>query len=514
MWTFIRQYRSLFAMMVMLLSVSLACGNFSTIDFEDYLVTSEPSSGSSWQSSQDVSADYLPTVLAQIQGTPISLDELPVKAVVQIVVRGTVEGTIQEWSGSGTIISPDGLILTNAHVAMGDRFYPAEELLIMLTVAEDQSPQEAFYAEVLQADENLDIAVLRPSTDLNGKEIDRSTLNLPYVSLGNSDELHLGDDIVILGYPGIGGETITLTRGEVSGFTAEENYGNRAFIKTSATIAGGNSGGLALDESNHLIGIPTEVGAGGGEYSDVVDCRPLADTNRDGLINSYDTCVPTGGFINALRPVNLALPLINAALKGQVAYSTEQVLPEVQAVEGSTVIYEDDFSDENTGWPVGDDSDVSYKYQNGRYRIEVKPSNYIRPITGGETLSDVIVEINAKVEQSSGDGEFGLICRYQDDDNMYMFEITQDGYYAIYRMLEGTWSPLIDYAYSDTIASLTQADVQASCIGNTLSLAVNGTVVAETQDTSLETGDYGFFTGTFTNGNHIVSFDNLVISQP
>ena len=62
--------------------------------------------------------------------------------------------------------------------------------------------------------------------------------------LGDSDALHLGDDILILGYPGIGGETITLTRGEVSGFhLCKRGYGNRAFIKTSATIAGGNSGG-------------------------------------------------------------------------------------------------------------------------------------------------------------------------------------------------------------------------------------------------------------------------------
>lgn len=511
MCTFFRKNRSLLMILALLLALSLACGTFDLADFEEYLVTSEPSSP---QYSGDVPSDYLPTVLAQIQGTPISPDELPVKAVVQIVVRGTVEGTIQEWSGSGTIISPDGLILTNAHVAMGDRFYPAEELLIMLTVAEDQTPQEAFYAEVLQADENLDIAVLAPAVDLTGSRIDRSTLNLPYVTLGNSDDLHLGDDIIILGYPGIGGETITLTRGEVSGFTAEVDYGNRAYIKTSATIAGGNSGGLALDDSNQLIGIPTEVGAGGGDYDAVVDCRPLADTNRDGVINNFDTCVPTGGFINALRPVNLAMPLINAALQGRVAYSTQEALPEAEVVKGATVIYEDDFADESTGWPVGNNLDEKYGYQNGRYVIQVKSSNYISPITRGENLTDVVIKINAKVEQSSGDGEFGLFCRYQDGNNLYMFEVTQDGYYAIYRMLNGAWSPLIDYTYSDQIASLTSAEVQASCIGSTLSLAVNDKVLAEVSDSSLASGDYGFFVGTFTNAGHVVSFDNLLVSQP
>ncbi|MDK2980466.1 MAG: serine protease Do [Chloroflexota bacterium] len=493
------------------LLLSLACidtdFSFSDVDLEQ--ATTQPLLPAA---TQPVAADYLPTVLARIEGTPLAEDRLPVSAVVQIVVRGTVEGIEQEWSGSGTIISPDGLILTNAHVAMGDRFYPAEELLIMLTVAEDALPEAAFYAEVMQADENLDIAVLRPSNDLQGQPVDRSTLNLPFVSLGDSDNLHLGDDILILGYPGIGGETITLTRGEVSGFTSQEGYGNRAFIKTSATIAGGNSGGLALDGENHLIGIPTEVGAG-EEYADVVDCRPLADTNRDGAIDDYDTCVPTGGFINALRPVNLALPLIDAALNNEVAYTTESY-PEVEIAADSPVFYQDDFSDTATGWPEYNDRYENYSYQNGRYRIEIDDENYIRPITGGESLTDMVVRIQAQVEQSSGDGEYGLICRYQDDNNMYMFEITEDGYYAIYKLYRGDWTPLIDYTYSSMVASLQGADIQASCVGDTLRLAVNGKLLGEAQDSVIPSGDYGFFAGTFTGSGIVVSFDDLVVSQP
>jgi S1-C subfamily serine protease len=509
MWSSGLRKKLMVGIVFVLLILGISCIDTETIISELPSSTSVPSTTSI---ASDVTSDYLPTVLAKIEGTPLAADELPAKAVVQIVVRGTVEGVEQEWSGSGTIISPDGLILTNAHVAMGDRFYPAEELLIMLTVAEDELPQAAFYAEVMQADENLDIAVLRPSLDLQGNPIDLTTLNLPYVTLGDSDELHLGDGIVILGYPGIGGETITLTRGEVSGFTSEEGYGNRAFIKTSATIAGGNSGGLAIDEANQLIGIPTEVGAG-EEYGDVVDCRPLADTNRDGVINDYDTCVPTGGFINALRPVNLAIPLINAALNGKVAYSSDS-LPEADISAGSHVIYEDDFSEVDSGWPSADDRQEAYYYQDGRYWVEVKSSEHIRPIIGGEYLTATIVEVNAQVEKSSTDGEYGVICRYVDDENLYMFEVTQDGYYAIYKLLKGSWTPLIDYTYSSMIDALDAANIQASCIGDNLSFVVNGKLLGKVQDSSISAGDYGFFAGTFNNGNNIVSFDNLIVSQP
>jgi len=454
----------------------------------------------------------LPTPALQIEVPAFAEGELPVGAAVQILVDGIVEGQREEWSGSGTIISPDGLILTNAHVAVGDRFYRADQLTIALTVAEDQPPVPAYLADVVQSDSALDIAVLRIAYDLSGQRIDPSDLNLPFIQLGDSDGLRLGDPITILGYPGIGGATITLTRGEVSGFTAESGYGNRAFIKTSATIAGGNSGGLASDGNNKLIGIPTQVGA--GEISgDIVDCRPLADTNRDGYVDGYDTCVPTGGFINALRPINLAMPLINAAVQGKETHLAVD-LPEANLPIGEEVIYQDDFSDDGTGWPNGNYSDESFYYQDGRYYIKVNSDNHIRPITGGESLTDAIIQIDARIEQSSGDGDFGVVCRYQDDDNLYMFEITQDAYYAIYKMFKGEWYPLIDYTYSNMLENLQETQFIATCIGDTLSFAVNGKLMGEVTDQSIRAGDYGFFAGTFDSSGNIVSFDNLIVSLP
>ncbi len=502
--------RLTYLVLVLLMGAVLACGELITLeDGGGYFATANPSN---IYSGQELESDYLPTVLAKIQGEPIAENELPVRAVVQIVVSGRVEGYLQEWSGSGTIISPDGYILTNAHVAMGDRFYPAEELLIMLTVAEDQLPEAAFYAEVVQADQALDIAVLRPAFDLHGNPIQASQLNLPFVALGDSDLLHLGDDIAILGYPGIGGDTVTLTRGEVSGFTSEKAYGNRAFIKTSATIAGGNSGGSALSRSNQLIGIPTQVGAG-DIFGDIVDCRPLADTNRDGSINQYDTCVPTGGFINALRPIKLAMPLIEAAMSGRVAFQT-QALPQAEIPTASKLLHSDDFSDPKSGWPGWDNIQGAVYYKNGRYWIDVRPANRYTPVTYGEVQADVVMQIDARVEKSSQDGEYGLICRAQDENNLYIFEVTQDGFFAIYKLRDGSWYPLVDYTYTDLLDGLEEAAITASCVGNTFSLAVDGKLLAEAQDNTIRSGKYGLFAGTFNNGNIIVSFDDLVVSQP
>ena len=459
--------------------------------------------------------DYqkLPTPALKFDVPAFAEGELPIGAVVQIIVDGVASGFSEQWSGSGTIISPDGLILTNAHVAVGNRFYQVDRLTIALTIAEDQPPVRAYIAEVVQADANLDIAVLRIVKDMNGRRIDTSDLGLPYVEIGNSDDLRLGDNITIMGYPGIGGQTITLTSGKVSGFTSEAGYGNRAFIKTSATIAGGNSGGLATDDANRLVGIPTQVGAGDLD-GDVVDCRPLADTNRDGYIDDDDTCVPTGGFINALRPVNLAIPLINAAFAGEEQYIVAEDSPASAIPFDGEVVYEDDFSSDQSGWPVESDTNEAFYYQNGRYFIEVNKTNHLRPITGGEYLQDMVISIDTRVEASSGNGDYGVLCRYADGDNFYMFEITQDAFYAIYMMVNSEWVPLIDYTYSPLLENQKDAAFEVGCVGNNLSFAVNDVLLGTVVDSTIKAGDYGIFVGTFDNPGNTISFDNLKVQLP
>lgn len=177
-----------------------------------------------------------------------STSAVPYQSVVEIVAEVEKDGTVEDaWWGSGTIISADGLILTNAHVVLDDGPDIVHALRVQLTESSDTPPVAMYYADILQADAKLDLAVIKINRDLNGSQVDNATLNLPAVPLGDSNTLQLGDNLTILGYPGIGGETITLTRGDVSGFTSDPDYGNRAFIKTSATISGGNSGGLALN---------------------------------------------------------------------------------------------------------------------------------------------------------------------------------------------------------------------------------------------------------------------------
>jgi S1-C subfamily serine protease len=209
-----------------------------------------------------------------------------IKGTVQIYITATIGGQEQPvgW-GSGTIISKDGLILTNAHVAMpsapglgvyeSDPTPPVdpEDLVVALVGAEDEPAVPTYRASVISADGYLDAAVIRIDRDFDGNRISPASLNLPTVPIGDSDAVRVGDPLTVVGFPGIGGNTLSLSSGRASGFLGDDRIGARAWVKTDAVVSQGNSGGLAANEAGELIGVPTRGPRDTGGYSLI---RPVA----------------------------------------------------------------------------------------------------------------------------------------------------------------------------------------------------------------------------------------------
>ncbi len=232
-----------------------------------------------------------------------TVDELASAVVqIQLLRNGTAVCT-----GSGTIVEPDGTILTNSHVISPAPPCEYDRIGVATIDIPELPPQLLFEADVLVDDPVLDLAVVRIVRRLNGGDV---VSNFPTVEIGDSDDLGLGDNLRVIGFPGVGGETVTFTQGTISGFVAQPGIGERSWLKTDTVISGGNSGGLAADDTGRLVGIPTIVGTGEGRFA---DCRFVEDTNGDGRLDSDDGCVPVGGFINGIRPVNVALALIDDA---------------------------------------------------------------------------------------------------------------------------------------------------------------------------------------------------------
>lgn len=183
-----------------------------------------------------------------------------VQAVVQIIPFDAATGEPVNWSGSGTVISPSGYILTNYHV-VGDlgmrRNYEWHAILVTDPAFTDQPPEFYFWARYIAGDPTHDLAVLKIEEWYDEEPIGADIV-FPYVQVGDSNTLIPGDMITIVGYPGISGSTITFTAGLMSGWVGEDfESGGKQWIKTDGKISHGNSGGGAFDPNGYLIGVPT-----------------------------------------------------------------------------------------------------------------------------------------------------------------------------------------------------------------------------------------------------------------
>lgn len=221
------------------------------------------------------------------------------------IARATVRITneVAGRRGSGVIIDKDkGLILTNAHVAApsatglgvyltrfsDEQVENPERLRIDISDGLDESAEPRFYAEVVAVDGYLDVAVLRIETKLSGSPTDEEDLAaLSSVPLGDSGELSTSDEVSFYGFPlAAGSAAPTFTSGVVAGPVQDDRLDEfRAVINTTAAISGGNSGGPAVDDSGHVVGIAT-----------------------------WETFDEDGAAFSRIRPINLALPVLEAAI--------------------------------------------------------------------------------------------------------------------------------------------------------------------------------------------------------
>ena len=151
---------------------------------------------------------------------------------------GGDDSRVSKALGSGVIVEPSGLVVTNYHVIEG-----------MTQVKVALSDRREFDAEIVLRDPRTDLAVLR----LKGGR------DFPVLELGNSDALEVGDFVIAVGDPFGVGQTVT--QGIVSALARTQvgisDYG--FFIQTDAAINPGNSGGALVDLDGKLVGINSAI---------------------------------------------------------------------------------------------------------------------------------------------------------------------------------------------------------------------------------------------------------------
>ncbi|MQX37541.1 DegQ family serine endoprotease [Roseospira navarrensis] len=146
---------------------------------------------------------------------------------------------VENALGSGVIVRPDGVILTNNHVIEG-----ADEIKVVL------NDRREFDAQLLGTDARTDLAVLT---------IDPKGESLPALSLGDSDTLAVGDLVIAIGNPFGVGQTVTMGIVSALARTTGGLGDYQSFIQTDAAINPGNSGGALVDMAGRLVGINTAI---------------------------------------------------------------------------------------------------------------------------------------------------------------------------------------------------------------------------------------------------------------
>ncbi|MCU0828563.1 MAG: trypsin-like peptidase domain-containing protein [Tabrizicola sp.] len=194
---------------------------------------------------------------------------------------------VENSLGSGVIVSPDGIVVSNHHVTAN-----ATDIRVVL------ADRREYAAVVLLDDPQSDLAVLKVQTDEP----------LPALSLGDSDDLQVGDLVLAIGNPFGVGQTVS--SGIVSGLARsalQVGDGTGYFVQTDAPINPGNSGGALVDMAGQLVGINTAI------------------LTRDGGSNGIGFAIPS----------NLVAAVIAQAQAGATGFQRPWAGMQAQEVDGS-----------------------------------------------------------------------------------------------------------------------------------------------------------------------------------
>ena len=188
---------------------------------------------------------------------------------------------------------------------------------------------------------------------------------------------------------------------------------------------------------------------------------------------------------------------------------------ELQAPE--RIIFEDDFSDVESGWNRAVAPGGVTDYDDGMYRVLVNQPNTDIWAMSGLELGDVSVEVKALKVGGDRNNRFGVICRAVDVSNFYTFVISSDGFWGIGKVKGSSYQLVgmesLQPSEAILLGSATNT-IRADCLGATLRLYVNGQKLAEVQDSEFATGDVGLIAGSYADPGVDIRFDDMVVRGP
>lgn len=218
-----------------------------------------------------------------------------------------------------------------------------------------------------------------------------------------------------------------------------------------------------------------------------------------------------------MRKINIILlVIISAGLLSACAESrlTADTLPWVGA---NPVLFKDDFVKQKGGWTTSEDSLSFSGYEAGKFRLWLNVPDYQIWSVPGLNFKNIHIATRAEKISGPDNNFFGILCRYQDAMNYYSFVISSDGYFGVYKVLNGEKS-LIGQESMSFSPAINQGDavndIQAICQDNQLEFIVNDTQLVQAQDDALAYGDVGMIAGNLNESGVDILFDHFIVVKP
>ncbi|MFC2065111.1 hypothetical protein ACFLXB_08455 [Chloroflexota bacterium] len=210
--------------------------------------------------------------------------------------------------------------------------------------------------------------------------------------------------------------------------------------------------------------------------------------------------------------------LILLSLSGcfDVTYKEEKALPN----NSKGIIYADDFSDPESGWDRFQNDTGATDYTNAGYMIFIKKENFIKWSNLSRVVpEDLRIEVDVSKQYGPDDNAFGVLCRYQDPENFYYFLISSDGFGGIGQRVNGKLEIISSTdGKLEPISSINQGDaanhLRVDCVGDNLTMYVNGNQVLQVTDGTFSSGSIGLVSRTYDIGGTGILFSQLAVLKP
>lgn len=183
------------------------------------------------------------------------------------------------------------------------------------------------------------------------------------------------------------------------------------------------------------------------------------------------------------------------------------------------VLFQDDFEDPNSGWEVASYTEAAVGYGDGYYFVRGETDGIMMWGVAYQDFADVVIDVDTTQAEgpANNNNGYGVFCRVQPGQygDGYAFLISGDGYYGIWRVVQGDHQALIQWTRSAVVNQGNATNhLRAVCDGSRLAFYVNGQLMGETTDTLYTSGDIALAAGSLEPEPTEIHFDNLVITAP